>query len=171
LPLRLNPQVGPLVVSEVRVRVLNYIALVAVHIAIVRVVIVVVIVVDVVVLVRVLDAVGVRMDVQMRWLGCVVATRHKNLGTARLISVQFLDGALGPRCSARRTVRRGPPVRMAEWRRPRRDDPLVGFCSRCVERPRIVRAPLFVVEGGIAAALDVRNGLSARFMCTFIDSR
>jgi hypothetical protein len=66
------------VVSEVRVRVLNYIALVAVHIAIVRVVIVVVIVVGVVVLVRVLDAVGVRMDVQMRWLGCVVATRHKN---------------------------------------------------------------------------------------------
>jgi hypothetical protein len=62
------------VVSLARVSVLDCIVLVAVHLAIVLMMIVVVIVVGVVVLVRVLDAVGVRVDVQMRWLGYVVAT-------------------------------------------------------------------------------------------------
>jgi hypothetical protein len=58
------------VVSLARVRVLDSIVLVAVHLAIVRMVIVV----GVVMLVHVLDAVGVRVDVLMRWLGYVVAT-------------------------------------------------------------------------------------------------
>ena len=92
-------------VAVVRVRVLDCIVLVAVYIAIVCVVIVVVIVVGVVMLVSVLDAVGMRMDVQMRWLGCVVATRHENLGTARPVTwVQFSEGALGPRRSVRSTL-------------------------------------------------------------------
>jgi hypothetical protein len=89
------------VVLLVRVRVLDSIVLVAVHRAIVRVVLMVVIVVGVIVEVRVLDAVGMRVDVLMRWLGCVLAAGHKNLGTAESVRsvAGFLDDAIGRRCS------------------------------------------------------------------------
>ena len=66
--------------------------LVAVHRAIMRVVLMVMIVVGVIMEVGMLDAVGMRVDVLMLWLGCVLAAGHKNLGTAgeaRLVAGVF----------------------------------------------------------------------------------
>ncbi len=64
------------------VRVLADVVSVTVHVTVMGVVVMVVIVIGVIVLMGVLDAVSVRVNVQMRWLGCGSVLGHGNLDKA-----------------------------------------------------------------------------------------
>ncbi len=79
----LSPDVFPSVLTHDGMRVLACVVLVAVQLTFVGMVLMVV--VGVIVCMGVLDAVSVRVNVQMRWIGCGLMLGHGNLDTARLV--------------------------------------------------------------------------------------